>query len=74
MRLRRGRSLSRGNRLHRLPRGDDEDVFTRDASTGTRTGDGVEIDVMLFRQPAHSRSGATATGAVSVIFGGGRRP
>jgi len=69
--LRRGRGLSRGNRLHRLPRGHDEDVFTRDASAGTRTGDGVEIDVMLFRQPAHSRGRATATSAVSVIFGSG---
>ena len=74
MRLRRDRGRGRGSRLHRLPRGHDEDVFTRDASAGTRTGDGVEIDVMLFRQPTHGRGGATATGAVGVIFAGGWRP
>ena len=71
MRLRRGWGRGRGGRLHGLPRGHDEDVFPRDASAGTRTGDGVEIDVMLFCQPAHSRGGTTTTGAVSVIFGSG---
>ena len=74
MRLCLIRSRGRRSGLHRLSCGHDEDVFARHAAAGTGTGDGVEIDVMLFRQPAHSRSGATATGAVSVIFGGGRRP
>ena len=73
MGLRRDRSRGRGSRLHRLPRGHDEDVFARDASAGTRAGDGVEIDVVLFRQPTHGRRGATATGAVGVIFAGGWR-
>ena len=60
MGLRRGRGRGRGSRLHRLPGGHDEDIFARDAAAGTRTGDGVEIDVMLFREPTHGRGGATA--------------
>ena len=54
-----------------MPRGHDEDVFTRDASAGTRAGDAVEIDVMLFRQPTYGRGSATTTGTVGVIFNGG---
>jgi hypothetical protein len=67
------RSRGRGSRLHRLPRGHDEDVFARDAAAGTGAGDGVEIDVVLFREATHRRGGATAAGAVGVIFGGGWR-
>ena len=70
MGLRRNRSRGRGSRLHGLPGGHDEDVFARHAAAGTCTGDGVEIDVMLFREATHSRGGAT-TGAVGVVFGGG---
>ena len=74
MRLRRNSSRCRGSRLHRLPGGHDEDVFAGDAAAGTRPGDGVEIDVMLFREATHSRGGTTTAGAVGVIFGGGWRP
>jgi len=73
MGLRRDRSRGRGSRLHGLPGGHDKNVFARHAAAGTRTGDGVEIDVMLFREATHSRGGATTTGAVGVIFGGWHR-
>ena len=74
MGLRQGRSRGRGSRLHCLPGGHDEDVFARHAAAGTGTGDGVEIDVMLFREAAHSRGGAPTAGAVGVFFAGGWRP
>ena len=73
MGLRWRRGCRRGSRLHSLPRGHDENVFARDASAGTRTGDGVEIDVMLFREPTHGRGGTTAASAVGVIFASGWR-
>jgi len=60
--------------LHRLPSGHDEDIFAGYAAAGTRPCDGVEIDVMLFREATHSRGGTTTTSAVGVIFGSGWRP
>ena len=71
MRLRRCRSRGRGSRLYRLPRGHDEDVFPRHPAAGTSTGNGVEIDVMLFREATDSRCGTTATDAVGIFFAGG---
>jgi hypothetical protein len=71
MGLRGDRSRGRGSRLHCLPGGHDEDIFARHAATGTGAGDGVEIDVMLFREATHSRGGATTAGSVAVVFGGG---
>ena len=72
MGLRRDRSRGRRSRLHGLPGGHNEDIFARHAAGGTRTGDGVEIDVMLFRKAPHGRGGTTTAGTVGVIFGGWR--